>query len=179
VFDRFTPRARTVIVLSQAEARLLRHDYIGTEHLLLALLQEPEGIAAQALEALGIDFDAVRARAVQAVGEGITPPTGHIPFTPRVKHVLELALRESIALGHPNVGTEHLLLGMLRDEDGVGARVLIDDGVTLAVARQEVVGLLATREFSKQSQSDARGDVVVQMREARSQHPPAGEPPAG
>jgi len=148
VFERFTPRARNVIVLSQAEARLRNHDYIGTEHLLLALLQESEGVAAQALAALGVDFEAVRAGVDKAVGEGITPPTGNIPFTPRVKHVLEMALRESIDLGHPNIGTEHLLLGMLRDADGVGARVLIDDGVTLAVARQEVVGLLATRAIA-------------------------------
>jgi len=179
VFNRFTPRARNVIVLSQAEARLLNHEWIGTEHLLLALLQEGEGVAAQALEALGVDFEAIRTRVVEMIPPGSTPPTGHIPFTPRVKHVLELALRESIDLGHTSIGTEHLLLGMLRDADGVGAQVLIDDGVTLAVARQEVVGLVASREMAERQRPDPWGGFTVDIPEGRSQFPGTGEDPDG
>jgi ATP-dependent Clp protease ATP-binding subunit ClpA len=143
MFERFTDRARRVVVLAQAEARLLQHDYIGTEHILLGLIQEGDGVAAQALDALGVELETVRSEIVATIGEGSTVPTGHIPFTPRAKKVLELSLREALQLGHDYIGTEHLLLGLLREGEGVAAQVLQKLGVTLGVARQEVVGLLA------------------------------------
>ncbi len=143
MFERFTDRARHVVVLAQAEARLLQHDYIGTEHLLLGLIQEGEGVAAQALTALGVQLEDVRGHVEAIIGTGKAMPTGHIPFTPRAKKVLELSLREALSLGHDYIGTEHILLGLLREGEGVAAQVLEKLGVTLAVARQEVVGLLA------------------------------------
>jgi ATP-dependent Clp protease ATP-binding subunit ClpA len=148
VFERFTDRARRVVVLAQGEARMLSHDYIGTEHLLLGLIHEGDGIAWRALEALGLDLVQVRARVEEMIGHGSRAPTGHIPFTPRAKKVLEFSLRESIDLGVKYIGTEHILLGLLREGEGIAAGVLRDQGVTLAVARQEVVGLLAMTEAS-------------------------------
>jgi Clp amino terminal domain, pathogenicity island component len=144
VFERFTDRARRVVVLAQTEARLLRHHYIGTEHLLLGMIQEGEGVAAIALRAMGVDLEQVRAGVLAIVGPGEDPdpPTGHIPFTPRAKKVMELSLREALALEHRYIGTEHLLLGLIREGEGVAAQVLLRQGLTLAVVRQEVVGLL-------------------------------------
>jgi ATP-dependent Clp protease ATP-binding subunit ClpC len=146
VFERFTDRARRVVVLAQEEARMLNHNYIGTEHVLLGMIHEGEGLAATALEALDISLDDVRADIQSIIGQGQSPPTGHIPFTPRAKKVLELSLREALQLGHNYIGTEHILLGLIREGDGVGAQVLVKRGATLDRVREEVLGLLAGYE---------------------------------
>jgi ATP-dependent Clp protease ATP-binding subunit ClpC len=142
MFERFTDRARRVVVLAQEEARMLNHNYIGTEHILLGLAREGEGIAAKALESLGISLDAVRQQVEEIIGQGQQAPSGHIPFTPRAKKVLELALRESLQLGHNYIGTEHILLGMIREGDGVAAQVLVRLGGDLNRVRQQVLQLL-------------------------------------
>jgi ATP-dependent Clp protease ATP-binding subunit ClpC len=115
MFERFTDRARRVVVLAQDEARLLNHNYIGTEHILLGLIHENEGVGAKALEALGVTLDAVREQVRDIIGEGNQTPSGHIPFTPRAKKVLELSLREALQLGHNYIGTEHILLGLIHE----------------------------------------------------------------
>jgi ATP-dependent Clp protease ATP-binding subunit ClpC len=142
MFERFTDRARRVVVLAQEEARMLEHNYIGTEHLLLALIHEGEGVAAKALRALDVDLDTLRREVEALVGRGQQPPKGHIPFTPRAKKVLELALRESVQLGHDYIGTEHLLLGIVREGEGPAAQVLQQRGIELNTVRQEVIRLL-------------------------------------
>jgi Clp amino terminal domain, pathogenicity island component/UvrB/uvrC motif len=142
MFERFTDRARRVVVLAQDEARLLNHDYIGTEHILLGLLHEGEGIAAKALESLGISLDAVRQQVEEIIGQGQQAPSGHIPFTPRARKVLELSLREALQLGYNYVGTEHILLGLVREGDGVAAQVLVKLGADLNRVRQQVIQLL-------------------------------------
>jgi ATP-dependent Clp protease ATP-binding subunit ClpA len=142
VFERFTDRARRVVVLAQEEARLLDHNYIGTEHLLLGLIHEGKGIAAKALESLGISLEAVRAQVEEIIGQGQSAPVGHIPFTPRAKKVFELSLREALQLGHNYIGTEHILLGLIREGEGVAAQVLVKLGADLARVRQQVVQLL-------------------------------------
>jgi ATP-dependent Clp protease ATP-binding subunit ClpC len=142
VFERFTDRARRVVVLAQEEARLLDHNYIGTEHILLGLLHESEGVAAAALESLGMSLPAVRGQVQEIVGRGSSSPSGHVPFTPRAKKVLELSLREALELGHNHIGTEHLLLGVLREGEGVAAQVLVTLGVDLSRARARVLELL-------------------------------------
>jgi ATP-dependent Clp protease ATP-binding subunit ClpC len=143
VFERFTDRARRVVVLAQEEARLLNHNYIGTEHILLGLLNEGEGIAAQALESLDIDLASVRDEVVKIIGQGQQSPSGHIPFTPRAKKVLELSLREALQLGHNYIGTEHILLGLIREGEGVAAQVLQQLGAELQKVRQTVIQLLS------------------------------------
>jgi ATP-dependent Clp protease ATP-binding subunit ClpA len=143
MFERFTDRARRVVVLAQEEARLLNHNYIGTEHILLGLIHEAEGVAAKALEQLGISADAVRTKVEAIIGEGGGAPSGHIPFTPRAKKVLELSLREALQLGHNYIGTEHILLGLIREGEGVGAQVLINLGADLLAVRHEVMQLLS------------------------------------
>jgi ATP-dependent Clp protease ATP-binding subunit ClpA len=148
VFERFTDRARRVVVLAQEESRRLDHNFIGTEHILLGLIQEREGVAAQALGALGIRLEAVRARVEEIVGRGESTPSGHIPFTPRAKKVLELSLREALQFGHNYIGTEHLLLGLIREGEGVAATVLVGLGADLESVRQKVVQLLAGRQGS-------------------------------
>jgi len=145
VFERFTDRARRVVVLAQDEARMLNHDYIGTEHLLLGLIGEGEGVAARALESLGISLDAVRQQVEQVIGRGQQAPSGHIPFTPRAKKVMELALREANDLGHSYIGTEHILLGLIREGDGVAAGVLTGLGADRPRVRQQVTQLLGGR----------------------------------
>jgi Clp amino terminal domain, pathogenicity island component/UvrB/uvrC motif len=142
MFERFTERARRAVVLAQEEARKLDHGYIGTEHLLLGLIHEGEGVAAKALESLGISLKAVREQVVARVGRGQRPPSGHIPFTDRAKRVLELSLRESGQLGHGNIGTEHILLAIVREGDGVAAQVLTGLGADLLRVRQQVTELL-------------------------------------
>ena len=122
MFERFTDRARRVVVLAQEEARLLNHSYIGTEHILLGLIHEGEGVAAKALESLNISLEAVRAQVEEIIGQGGSSPSGHIPFTPRAKKVLELSLREALQLGHNYIGTEHILLGLIREGEGVADR---------------------------------------------------------
>jgi ATP-dependent Clp protease ATP-binding subunit ClpC len=142
MFERFTDRARRTVVLAQEEARLLQHNYIGTEHLLLGLIHEGEGVAAKALESLGIGLDAVRQQVEEIIGRGQQAQSGHIPFTPRAKKVLELALREAIQLGHNYIGTEHILLGLIREGDGVAAQVLVRLGADLNRTRQRVIEVL-------------------------------------
>jgi prophage maintenance system killer protein len=142
-FARFTDRARQVMVLTQEEARLLNHNYVGTEHLLLGLLRERNGVAAKALASLGISLAAVRAQVEEIIGRGERGPTGHIPFTPRAKKVLELSLREALQLGHNYIGTEHILLGLLREGEGVAAQVLVKLGAGHARLRKQVLRLLA------------------------------------
>jgi len=151
VFERFTDRARRVVVLAQEEARMLNHNYIGTEHILLGLLHEGEGAAYQALTALDISLDTVRAKVEEIIGTGQKEASGHIPFTPRAKKVLELSLRESLQLGHSYIGTEHILLGLVREGDGVAAQVLVNLGATLPKVRTEVV---------KAAESAPQEDVV-------------------
>jgi ATP-dependent Clp protease ATP-binding subunit ClpC len=139
VFERFTERARQVPVLAQDEARALRHNYLGTEHLLLGLLREEEGIAARTLASLGVTLDAVRAEVRQIVGEGEEVKSGQIPFTPRAKRVLELAMREALTLGNNYIGTEHILLGIAREKKGVAASIVRDMGADAERIRHEVV----------------------------------------
>ncbi|MDQ3640395.1 MAG: ATP-dependent Clp protease ATP-binding subunit [Actinomycetota bacterium] len=143
MFERFTDRARRVVVLAQEEARLLNHNYIGTEHILLGLIHEGEGVAAKALEQLGISLEAVRTQVEEIIGQGGSSPSGHIPFTPRAKKVLELSLREALQLGHNYIGTEHILLGLIREGEGVAAQVLVKLGADLSRVRQQVIQLLS------------------------------------
>jgi ATP-dependent Clp protease ATP-binding subunit ClpC len=142
MFERFDQRARRVVVRAKEEARMLNHDDIGTEHILLGLIDVGEGIAAKALESLGISLDAVRQEVEGIIGRGKQAPSGHIPFTPRAKKVLELSLREALQLGHNYIGTEHILLGLIREGDGVAAQVLAKLGADLNQMRQQVLQLL-------------------------------------
>ncbi|OFW65872.1 MAG: NDP-hexose 4-ketoreductase [Actinobacteria bacterium RBG_16_68_21] len=162
MFERFTDRARRVVVLAQEEARLLNHNYIGTEHILLGLIHEGEGVAARALESMGISLESVRSQVVEIIGQGAQAPTGHIPFTPRAKKVLELSLREALQLGHNYIGTEHILLGLIREGEGVAAQVLQKLGAELHKVRQTVIQLLSGAQgdeppTSSESSSSRRG----------------------
>jgi ATP-dependent Clp protease ATP-binding subunit ClpC len=150
VFERFTERARQVVVLAQDEARSLRHNYIGTEHLLLGLLREEEGLAARVLDSLDVTLEEVRAQVARIVGQGDEVATGQIPFTPRAKRVLELSLREALELGHNYIGTEHVLLGLIRENEGVAARILLDFDADDVLIRGQLMRLLAgsTRDES-------------------------------
>src|ERR1700716_4071762 len=143
LFERFTERARQVVVLAQDEARALKHNYIGTEHILLGLLREEEGLAARVLESLDITVEEVRAQVVRIVGSGEEVTSGQIPFTPRAKKVLELALREALSLGHNYIGTEHILLGLVRENEGVAARILLDFDADSEKIRNEVIRMLS------------------------------------
>src|SRR6266542_696690 len=143
VFERFTERARQVVVLAQDEARALKHNYIGTEHILLGLLREEEGLAARVLESLDITVEEVRAQVARIVGQGDEVTTGQIPFTPRAKKVLELALREALSLGHNYIGTEHILLGLVRENEGVAARILLDFDADADKIRNEIIRMLS------------------------------------
>jgi ATP-dependent Clp protease ATP-binding subunit ClpC len=143
VFERFTERARQVVVYAQEEARSLSHNYIGTEHLLLGLLREQEGLGARVLVSLDVSLDAVREQVARIIGQGDELLTGQIPFTPRAKKVLELALREALSLGHNLVGTEHLLLGLVREGEGVASSILLDFGVTADAVRDAVIRRLS------------------------------------
>jgi hypothetical protein len=169
VFERFTDRARRVVVLAQEEARLLNHNYIGTEHLLLGLIHEGEGVAAKALESLDVSLEAVRAEVEEIIGQGQSPPTGHIPFTPRAKKVLELSLREALELGHNYIGTEHILLGLLREGQGVGAQVLVKLGADRDRVRRQVV----------QVQAGYPGGMPPEQRAAGASRPPVAPVMAG
>src|SRR6266480_246388 len=161
MFERFTDRARRVVVLAQEEARMLNHNYIGTEHILLGLIHEGEGVAAKALESLSISLEAVRSQVEEIIGQGQAAPTGHIPFTPRAKKVLELSLREALQLGHNYIGTEHILLGLIREGEGVAAQVLQKLGADLNRVRQTVIQLLSgyTGGVEGLSQAIVRGEV--------------------
>src|SRR4249919_151270 len=155
MFERFTDRARRVVVLAQEEARMLNHNYIGTEHILLGLIHEGEGVAAKALESLGISLEAVRQQVEEIIGQGQQAPSGHIPFTPRAKKVLELSLREALQLGHSYIGTEHILLGLIREGEGVAAQVLQKLGADLNRVRQQVIQLLSGFQGKEQAGTQA------------------------
>lgn len=161
MFERFTDRARRVVVLAQEEARLLNHNYIGTEHILLGLIHEGEGVAAKALESLGISLEAVRSQVEEIIGQGGSSPSGHIPFTPRAKKVLELSLREALQLGHNYIGTEHILLGLIREGEGVAAQVLVKLGADLSRVRQQVIQLLSGYSGSGQGEGSEPGKEKV------------------
>ncbi len=162
MFERFTDRARRVVVLAQEEARLLNHNYIGTEHILLGLIHEGEGVAAKALESLGISLEKVRQQVEEIIGAGQSPPSGHIPFTPRAKKVLELSLREALQLGHNYIGTEHILLGLIREGEGVAAQVLVKLGADLGRVRQQVIQLLSGYSGSKDPATTGGGTETPQ-----------------
>ncbi|HIT74621.1 MAG TPA: NDP-hexose 4-ketoreductase, partial [Candidatus Avipropionibacterium avicola] len=151
MFERFTDRARRVVVLAQEEARLLNHNYIGTEHILLGLIHEGEGVAAKALESMGISLEAVREKVEEIIGQGQQSPQGHIPFTPRAKRVLELSLREALQLNHSYIGTEHILLGLIREGEGVAAQVLVKLGADLNRVRNQVLQLLSGFQGGKEA----------------------------
>jgi ATP-dependent Clp protease ATP-binding subunit ClpA len=160
MFERFTDRARQVVVLAQEEARMLNHNYIGTEHILLGLIHEGHGVAAQVLESLGITEDTVRQQVEQIIGRGQQAPSGHIPFTPRAKKVLKLSLREALQLGHSYIGTEHILLGLIREGEGVAAQVLVRLGADLTRAREQVIQLL----HGYQGKEQAGGSTLAAAR---------------
>src|SRR6201981_2330968 len=157
MFERFTDRARRVVVLAQEEARMLNHNYIGTEHILLGLIHEGEGVAAKALESLGISLEAVRQQVEEIIGQGQQAPSGHIPFTPRAKKVLELSLREALQLGHNYIGTEHILLGLIREGEGVAAQVLVKLGAELTRVRQQVIQLLSGYQGKETAEAGTGG----------------------
>ncbi|HEY1127740.1 MAG TPA: Clp protease N-terminal domain-containing protein, partial [Actinomycetota bacterium] len=143
MFERFTDRARRVVVLAQEESRMLNHNYIGTEHILLGLVHEGGGVAAEALTGMGIGLEAVREQVEEIIGQGQAAPAGHIPFTPRAKKVLELSLREALQLGHNYIGTEHILLGLVRENEGVAARILLDFDADAEKIRNEIIRMLS------------------------------------
>ncbi|MEI6625101.1 MAG: Clp protease N-terminal domain-containing protein, partial [Thermoleophilia bacterium] len=157
MFERFTERARQVVVLAQDEARALKHNYIGTEHILLGLLREEEGLAARVLDSLDITVEDVRANVARIVGQGEEVTTGQIPFTPRAKKVLELALREALSLGHNYIGTEHILLGLVRENEGVAARILLDFDADAEKIRNEIIRMLSGPGRRSQSGGTAAG----------------------
>ena len=166
MFERFTDRARRVVVLAQEEARLLNHNYIGTEHILLGLIHVGEGVAAKALESLGISLEKVRQQVEEIIGAGQSPPSGHIPFTARAKKVLELSLREAIQLGHNYIGTEHILLGLIRESEGVAAQVLVKLGADLGRVRRLVIELAPAHSTAFESR-----DWIKATREIRDAFP--------
>ena len=157
MFERFTDRARRVVVLAQEEARMLNHNYIGTEHILLGLIHEGEGVAAKSLESLGISLEGVRSQVEEIIGQGQQAPSGHIPFTPRAKKVLELSLREALQLGHNYIGTEHILLGLIREGEGVAAQVLVKLGAELTRVRQQVIQLLSGYQGKETAETGTGG----------------------
>jgi ATP-dependent Clp protease ATP-binding subunit ClpC len=171
VFERFTDRARYVVVLAQEEARMLNHNYIGTEHILLGLIHEGEGIAAKALGSLNISLEAVRQQVEEIIGQGQAAPTGHVPFTPRAKEVLELSLREARQLGHSYnyIGTEHILLGLIREGEGVAAQILQKLGADLRRVRETVIRELSghpagmSGEMSSPSRFEEREKIVLSL----------------
>ena len=161
MFERFTARARRAVVNAQQEARELNHNYIGTEHLLLGLMREPESVAARALQELKISQDTVREQVIQIVGRGQQPPSGHVPFTPRAKKVLELSLREALQLSHNYIGTEHILLGLVREGEGVASQVLHKLGADLNRVRQTVIQLLSGYTAGVDTASKAEGETEM------------------
>ena len=169
MFERFTDRARRVVVLAQEEARMLNHSYIGTEHILLGLIHEGEGVAAKALESMDISLGAVREKVQEDIGQGQQNPPGHIPFTPRAKKVLELSLREALQLGHNYIGTEHILLGLIREGEGVAAQVLVQLGADLNRVRQTVIQLLS----GYQGGADIADAIVETVRRIKAANPKA------
>ncbi|HZQ27210.1 MAG TPA: Clp protease N-terminal domain-containing protein, partial [Acidimicrobiales bacterium] len=170
MFERFTDRARRVLVLAQEEARLLNHNFIGTEHILLGLIHEGEGVAAKALESLGISLEMVREKVEETIGPAGSATTGSPPFTPRAKKVLELSLREALQLGHNYIGTEHMLLGLVREGEGVAAQVLVNLGADISRVRQQVIQLLSGYSGTKEGATAGAGAA------AAGQETPSGSP---
>jgi ATP-dependent Clp protease ATP-binding subunit ClpC len=178
MFERFTDRARRIVVIAQEEARRLDHNYIGTEHLLLGLLREGQGVASRALAAMDISLDEARREVEGIIGRGDHTQSGHIPFTPRAKKVLELSLREAQQLGHNYIGSEHILLGLVREGEGVAAQVLVKLGADLDRVRQQVVGLL--RGHRGEAAGAGPGPVPAGIHAfGPGEHAEAGQPPAG
>jgi ATP-dependent Clp protease ATP-binding subunit ClpA len=179
MFERFTDRARASVVLAQDQARRLHHEHIGTEHLLLGLLAETDGVAAKVLDAMGVRIAAVEADVVAIIGRGEAEPSGHIPFTPRAKKVLELSLREALQLGHAHIGTEHILLGLVREGEGVAAEVLVKyEGITLDAARDRVLAhIRGTGPERPGSTPSARTPAATEILHAAEQL--AGSAPVG
>jgi ATP-dependent Clp protease ATP-binding subunit ClpC len=175
MFERFTDRARRVLVLAQEEARLLNHGFIGTEHILLGLIHEGDGLAAKALESLDISLETVREEVKERVGPAGPASRGNPPFTPRAKKVLELSLREALQLGHNYIGTEHILLGLVREGEGVAAQVLVSLGADLPRVRQTVVQLLSGYQASEAEEMQVGGIAQLQRRRARSSATPVGK----
>jgi ATP-dependent Clp protease ATP-binding subunit ClpC len=179
MFERFTDRARRAVALAQEEANRLNHNYIGTEHILLGLIREGDGVAAKALESLSISLDAARQQVEEIVGPGQQAPSGHIPFTPRAKKVLELSLRESQQLGHSYIGTEDILLGLIREGHGVAAQVLVKQGADLNLVRHQVIQLLAAADAQDYEQAAAlrnREKELLASKVARQEQRAAGHP---
>jgi ATP-dependent Clp protease ATP-binding subunit ClpA len=164
MFERFTDRARSVVVLAQEEARMLKHNYIGTEHILLGLIRDSEGTAARALDSLGISLEAVRQQVKEIIGQGQQAPSGNIPFTPRAKKVLELSLREALQLGHNYIGTEHILLGLIHEGEGVAADVLVKLGADLAVVRRQVLQEQAAHPTAEELPAAAQARAASRVR---------------
>jgi ATP-dependent Clp protease ATP-binding subunit ClpC len=180
VFERFTDRARRSVVLAQEEARMLNHDYIGTEHILLGLLHEEDGVAAKALTSLGISLEAARLRIEEIIGRGQATVPGHIPFTPKAKKVLELSLREALQLGHNYIGTEHILLGLIREGEGVAAQVLQELGADLNRVRRTVIQLLSGYTAGTEVRKGGEGEAEMEgltSEGARTSEPPGDEAP--
>jgi ATP-dependent Clp protease ATP-binding subunit ClpC len=177
MFERFSDRARRVVVLAQEEARLLNHNYIGTEHILLGLVHEPEGVAARALDSLDVKLGRVRQQVEHIIGQGDSSPSGHIPFTPRAKKVLELSLREALQLGHNYIGTEHILLGLLREGEGVACQVLVKLGANLPKVRARVLELVADDggEGAAAPTPTLSAELRAVIEEARGEAAAAGE----
>lgn len=164
MFERFTDRARRVVVLAQEEARMLNHNYIGTEHILLGLVHEGEGVAAKSLERLGVSLVDVRTQIEEIIGQGQEAPSGHIPFTARAKKVLELSLREALQLGHNYIGTEHILLGLVREGEGVAAQILVKLGAELTRVRQTIIQILSGYQGDEATlKAKAEGEKVTEF----------------
>jgi ATP-dependent Clp protease ATP-binding subunit ClpC len=180
MFERFTERARQVVVLAQEEARTLKHNYIGTEHILLGLLREEEGLAARVLESLNVTAEQVRGQVARIIGEGEEVTTGQIPFTPRTKKVLELSLREALSLGHNYIGTEHILLGIVRENEGVAARILLDFGANAEKVRNEVIRMLSGpgQTYPEMTEAVSEGSGTLELGPPRelTEWPRAADP---
>jgi ATP-dependent Clp protease ATP-binding subunit ClpC len=169
MFERFTDRARNVVVLAQEEARMLNHNYIGTEHILLGLIHETRGLAAKALEAAGIGLEPARQRVAEIIGPGQQAPSGNIPFTPRAKKILELSLREALQLSHNYIGTEHILLGLIREGDGVAVHVLTGLGADLNRLRQQVLQLQADNPTTEEMPRSGRAGASARADAAQAE----------
>jgi ATP-dependent Clp protease ATP-binding subunit ClpC len=170
MFERFTDRARSVVVLAQEEASMLRHNYIGTEHILLGLIRDGDGVAAKVLQALGISLEAVRQQVKEIIGQGKEEvKSGHIPFTPRAKKVLELSLREALQLGHNYIGTEHILLGLIHEGQGVAAQVLVKLGADLSVVRMQVIQEQADNPTTEELPRVAQARAAARAKAGRAE----------